>query len=144
MVAPMARVGFKVQKKPAKAPLYKWDSETYGTQGRWTAAFKSTFATSLGGKNYYRFWIDEELFPNAEAAQLRAKAALVMPPGLGGEARKVFPLRRAFAAGNKVFVVRTDVAAYAGKLEAFVGAVAVVRGDTSKAVADSLKAEFRK
>lgn len=143
LVAPMAAVGFKVQKPVAKAPLMKWDTETHGTLARWSVALKSTFPSNLGAKNFYRIWIDEEHFATPEAAQARAEAALVMPPGLGGEARKVFPLRRAIAAGYKVFVVRTDVKAYSAKLGAFAGGVALLRDEPSKAVIDSLRTDFR-
>jgi hypothetical protein len=143
LLAPMAKVGFKVQKKPAPQPVAAWDSSTYGTQAKYSAAFKSTFKSSLQGNAYYRIWIDEEHFDTPAEAQVRADSVRVMPPGLGGESRKVFPLRRAFAAGNKVFVVRTDVAAYSAKLNAFADGVALLRSDASKRVVDSLKSAFR-
>ena len=111
-------------------------------------ALKSRFPSNLGKDSFYRFWIDEEYFDSEKNASHRLDSIYQMPPYFKGQRKKDFPLRRGFCRGAKVYIFRTDVSAYSGKLEQLTNGFELLEGatgnDERKKIFDSLKTEIRK
>jgi hypothetical protein len=108
-----------------------------------SAAFKSQAPSPLGPEWFYRFSLDEESYPDGVAATARARALLEKPPKLSPDENKVFPLRNAFVSGARVYVVRTDVAAYTQMLDRLTRGLVAIQHAPDQAhrdqAADSLR-----
>ena len=81
-------------------------------------------------------------------AHHRLDSIYQMPPYFKGQREKDFPLRRGYSRGAKVFIFRTDVSAYTGKLEQLTKGFELLESVTGKPerkkIVDSLKTEIQK
>lgn len=112
-----AQLGFSTVQKNTSIKPTPWEAEKFGLSMKWRMTVKSRFPSPLGKTWFYRFVLEEEAFPDSAAARFRLDSLHTKPPKLKPEDRKSFPLRRAFAIGNRVVLVRSDVSAYMDKLE---------------------------
>jgi hypothetical protein len=142
------QMGFAIKKKPKADSVSPWEKKNFGLLRKRTMALKSRFSSDLGKDSFYRFWIDEEYFGSEVDARHRLDSLYQMPSNFKGEREKVFPLRRGYIQGAKVFIFRTDVSAYSGKLEQLTNGFELLEGisgnDERKKILDSLKTEIRK
>lgn len=115
--ADASRLGFKVLKKKVKGEPTPMETSKFQVQERWLTRIKSKYPSELGRDSYYRFYIEEAVFPDTSLAQARLDSLFVEPPGLSPEDDKPFNLRRGFRNGNRVVVVGTDVVAYKEKMK---------------------------
>lgn len=92
------------------------------------------------------FIVEEEIFPDSLSASSRLDSLFVKPPKMSPESNKAFPLREGFAMGNRVVVIRTDVAAFKPMLKAFTISLRTLAAnpESKKPLADSLGAELKK
>jgi hypothetical protein len=143
-----AALGFKSQKRENRVAPTLWEKRTFGLLEKSRVMLKSRFASVLGKTSYYRFVVEEETYPDAAAAGLRLDSLFVPPPKMLPDEGKAFPLRKAFLAGNRVVIVRTDVAAYQPMLTPLAGALQTLAGlpDSAgrKSMADSLGAALKR
>lgn len=152
-----AALGFTVRKNENRVAPTLWETQTFGLQAKSRVALKSRFASILGKSSYYRFVVEEETYPDSAVAARRLDSLFVRPPKMLPEDGKAFPLRKAFLAGNRVVIVRTDVAAYQPMLAPLAGALQVLAdlpdtagrkskagSVTRKAKADSLGEALKK
>ena len=144
----LIQMGFVVKKKPAPDSVSTWEKENLGILRKRTMALKSRFPSNLGKNSFYRFWIDEEYFDSEKDASHKLDSIYQMPPYFKGQREKDFPLRRGFCHGAKVYIFRTDVSAYSGKLEQLTNGFELLEGatgiDERKKIFDSLNTEIRK
>jgi hypothetical protein len=141
-------LGFKPLKRENRIAPTPWEKRTFGLLGKSRVKLKSRFASVLGKTSYYRFVIEEEIYPDAASAGMRLDSLFVRPPKMLPEEGKFFPLRKGFLAGHRVVIVRTDVAAYQPMLTPLAGALQVLAAlpDSAarQAKADSLGAALQR
>jgi hypothetical protein len=144
----LIQLGFAIKKQPGDDSVSPWEKDNFGLQRKRSLALKSRFPSNLGRDSFYRFWVDEEYFGTEIEAHHRLDSIYQMPPYFKGEREKVFSLRRGYRRGAKVFIFRTDVSAYSGKLEQLTEGCELLESVTGKPVrkniVDSLKVEVRK
>jgi hypothetical protein len=136
------RLDFTVVKRSDSIPPSVWEKEKFGLVEKNRLSLKSRFAAPQGKKWRYRFVVEQETYPDSARARVRLDSLFVKPPKLRPEDNKAFPLRTGFVVGDKVVIIRTDVAGYQillGPLAEALEIVAKAPDPTSKRVlADSL------
>lgn len=136
--ADASKLGFKILKKKVKGEPNQMETSKFQVQKRWLTRIKSKYSSDLGRDSYYRFYIEEAVFPDSSLAQARLDSLYVEPPDLSPEDDKPFNLRSGFRNGNRVVVVGTDVVAYEEKMKQLTTALKLL--DTSASVESKRRA----
>jgi len=108
-------VGYKTMEHGA-AKQSEWDAQTFGKATVKFQKIKATepMSTTAGGSStYQRYKVYQETYATVEAASYRAQNIRKRDPKLNTKMKPELLLRNAYAEGKHVYVVTTDVMAFA-------------------------------
>lgn len=128
----LKQLGFEITTRKVFGAPNRAEIQRASATHRWSTRIKSTFPSQLGKKSFYRFYVEEEIYPDSLSAQIRLDSLFVMPSTILPEDKKAFPLRRGLRKGSRVIVVGTDVAAYQAKMEQLQDALGLIASKVSE------------